>query len=316
VFGQTKNLIEKTLPADARKILRKCFEHAGDSYESIAFLDGLESRMHQHAMEQPSPMGFPIPPSPHQYRDRCEEFDLQLRNWLFKDVGSRMDPNTLELVTVSDSTLHNDLLGACRNSEIELQRGFAAAVEVDGYGRAEAVEKPILRLSKDRMFMDVVEGKDSFHVARFVAADKKTSPVRKFATFVEMIQLLHRTAPIVTGQVAKKDDLTIHLDGGSWRFEKEQSVWGFPVSRLERFWLRAGAVPLRVLRTDGDPKVIALLREDEALEEIQRFKKGNPTAITPWHYASQKGIYERDILRVLRMQNESKAAPKSNSMAA
>jgi hypothetical protein len=299
VLGQSKNLIKKTLPDDARKILRNCFKHAGDSYESIAFLDGLESRMHRHAMEQPSPFGFPIPPSPHQYQDRCEEFDLQIRDWLFNDVGPRMDPNTLALEPVADFSLHNNLQGACKDLGVTLEQGFADSVDIDAYGRAKAAPRGILRLSKGEIFMDVAGGKDSFHVARFVATDKKISPVRKFAAFVQMIKLLHRTAPIVTGKVATKDDPTIHLNSGNWRFKKEQSVWNFPVSRLEKFWMRAGAVQLRVLRQDGDPSVIALLREDEAVKEIEKFSATNPAAPSPWFYASNHGIYSKNTLKTL-----------------
>lgn len=99
-------------------------------------------------------------------------------------------------------------------------------------------------------------------------------------------------------------------------FEKEASIWGFPVSRLERFWLRAGAVPLRVLRQDGDPSVIALLREDEALRERERFKKESPTAPSPWFYLSKKGIYDSEISDDLRMQTANNSATKPLRIAA
>ena len=299
MFGGQNLLIKRTLPDDARRILKACFEAAGDSAESIAYLNGLEGKMHQHASNQQTPFGISILPSFHDYQSRCEEFDQQLRRWLHDDVGPRLDPQTLSPVPVTDSSLHEDLVGACKNSRIELQRGFADAVDISPYGRASASRKAVLRLSKGEIFMDVVGGQNSFHVARFVATDKKISPFRKFAVFVEMIQLLHRTAPIVTGKVATKDDPTIHLDSGDWRFKKEQSVWNFPVSRLERFWLRAGAVPLRVLRQDGDPSVIALLREDEAVKEIEKFSATNPAAPSPWFYASNHGIYSKNTLKTL-----------------
>ena len=80
--------------------------------------------------------------------------------------------------------------------------------------------------------------------------------------------------------------------------------------------MRAGAVPMRVLRKDGDPKVIALLREDEVLNEIEKARKANPTAPSPWHYASVKGIYGREILGILRMKQETKTSPESKRMAA
>jgi hypothetical protein len=316
MFGGQNLLIKRTLPDDARRILKACFEAAGDSAESIAYLNGLEGKMHQHASNQQTPFGISILPSFHDYQIRCEEFDQQLRRWLHDDVGPRLDPQTLSPVPVTDSSLHEDLVGACKNSRIELQRGFADAVDISPYGRASASRKAVLRLSKGEIFMDVVGGQNSFHVARFVAADRKISPLRKFAVFVEMIKLLHRTARIVTGKVATKDDPTIHLDGANWRFEKEPSIWGFDVSRLERFWLRAGAVPMRVLRKDGDPKVIALLREDEVLNEIEKARKANPTAPSPWHYASVKGIYGREILGILRMKQETKTSPESKRMAA
>jgi hypothetical protein len=60
MFGHENSLIQRTLPDDARTILKRCFEYAGDSWESVAFLGNLESRMRQHASNQPTPFGITL----------------------------------------------------------------------------------------------------------------------------------------------------------------------------------------------------------------------------------------------------------------
>ena len=118
------------------------------------------------------------------------------------------------------------------------------------------------------------------------------------SVFSKMVRLLLRTVPIVSGRPAKKNDGTVYMKNGDWRFEKERSVFGDEVSRLGLYWMRAGAINGKVIGEDDS--ILVFLNAERALEEAERHKKINPNAPKIYHYASAWGVYPKEVLLKLK----------------
>lgn len=293
-----RSLLAQTLPRDARRILLNCFEYAGEDRENVAFIRNVESAMERFASEFCSPGGSWQPTDGFAYMLRAELFDSRLRGFLHA-IGGRLDMSGFTPRPLEDPAFHQDLAGACKQAGFDLQHDFCDSVRIDASGRARADSGHIVRLRAGDMFMDAEASEDSFHVVRFIADNSKQAAFGKLRTFAAMVRLLHRTAPVLTAKAASVNDRSVFMaKGGEWRFKTEESVWGFSISRLERFWLRAGAVPERIL--GGDSRVLALFREDRALEFAKEFRREKPDSASPFFYASRQGIYKAETLALLR----------------
>ena len=173
------------------------------------------------------------------------------------------------------------------------------AVVIDDFGRARAHKDHIIRFQKDEMLMDVMDASDSFHVIRFLAVCPKTSAIKKMKVFSQMVALLHRTAPIVSGTPATENDNSVKMDqSGEWRFDEEKSVWGFNISRLQQFWHRVGGITTHLL-DDGKNQMLFLI-EHQAIQFMDKFRQDYPSSPSPFYYASRHGIYSPETLLKLK----------------
>jgi len=290
-------LLKETLPDDARRILRSSLIFSGEADTDLELLADLETNMARYATSFRSPSGDLMPVIPSDFIRRCNEFDSSLRKYLW-GVGSRVDLTGFSPQPLTDPKIHCDLAGACAEAGIIAEEAYCDAVVTDESGRARASKNHILRLKKGEMFLDVTDAEDSAHVIRFEAVCPKTSAVTKMRTFSRMLALLHRTMPSVTGTPATMNDNSVRMDHAEWRFDKENSPWGFEISRLERFWLRAGAVTNRLFGNGN--KRLALLREDRAIEFLETYRQTHPDGASPFALASRHGIYTKEILLRLR----------------
>ena len=82
------------------------------------------------------------------------------------------------------------------------------------------------------------------------------------------------------------------------RFETKSSVFGFEVSKLFLFWLRCGGFPMHLL--EGNPNLIYFYREDAALAALEDYKQSRPGRVSPFFYASDRGIYSKETLLQLK----------------
>jgi len=292
------SLLIDTLPDDALRILKSSLRFADPADRRLDLLDNLQRKMLRYASNFHSPTGNSIPATGFCYKARCNDFINSLRE-LLRGLKSRIDLTNLSLKPLTDPSIHENLAGACKQAGISAEHGFCEIVKISESGRARAGKSHILRLTKGEVLIEFSDNGDSFHLFRVLAMSRKESAVLKLKTFSEMLNILFRTVKKVTARSASYDDLTVKMGAcGDWRFEIEQSIWGFEFSRLNRFWLRAGAIPERLLNPKSD--VLVFLRKDYALEFLEKFREGCPDSPSPWFYASRFGIYSPDLLIRLR----------------
>ncbi|MEI6702440.1 MAG: hypothetical protein WCL71_02745 [Deltaproteobacteria bacterium] len=201
---------------------------------------------------------------------------------------------------LTDRTIHCDLAGACAEAGIIAEHGYCDAVVINDSGRARVRKDHILRFRSGEMLMDIMDGDgDSFHCIRFLAVCPKTSAIKKMKVFSQMVSVLHRTGPKVSGTPATENDNSVKMaQGGSWRFIEQKSPWGFNISRLEQFWLRVGGITTRLF--DDSKNRMVFLREDEAIKFMEKFRRDFPDVPSPFYYASRHGIYSTGTLLKLK----------------
>ena len=290
-------LLNETLPPDALRILRSCLIFCGKADLTLALLDNLDAKMAEYASTFRSPSNDLIPSPAGCFIRRCEEFDHELRKVLL-DIGPRVDLSTFRPEPLTDPTIHDGLAGACLAFGITVLHGYCEGVSIDGFGKARAEKKHVLRVKKGEILMDVMAiGPAAFHVVRYLA-NSKTSAILKMKMFSTMISLLFRTCTEISGSAASVNDASVFMEQGEWRFKEQESVWGFPISRLERFWLRCGAVSTRFIE-DEKPRLI-LLKDCEAVEFLKRFRQEKTDGPSPFFYASRHGIYSPETLQKLK----------------
>jgi len=262
-------------------------------------LDNLEGTMKRYIHEFKSHSGVWMPAFPFDIANRASEFDRMLRDMLL-EIGSRVDFTDFSPRPFMEPHFHGDLAGRCKKAGIELLQDYCDGVTIDEFGRARADRKQVLRLKKGEIILDIEDiGEGTAHIIRFLAVCPRTSAITKMRIFSKMVSLIHFTLPVIFGKAATSDnDNAVRLQNGEWRYISEQSPWGFSISRLERFWLSAGAVTTRLIG-DHDP-MLFLYREDEAEKFLQRFRQKNPAGASPYALASRWGIFGKETLARLK----------------
>ena len=115
----------------------------------------------------------------------------------------------------------------------------------------------------------------------------------------KILAVLFQKVSVISGSSATCDDDAIKMNSeGNWRFERKPSVFGFEASKLFLFWLRCGGFPMHLL--EGNPNLIYFYREDAALEALQNYKESRPGGVSPFFYASDRGIYSKETLLQLK----------------
>lgn len=275
----------------------RCLRYSGKADVALEYLEDLQRSINRFASEFRSPSGETIPSPPCAYIKRCEEFIYELREFLL-GVGPRIDLTTFYPQPLTDPNIHDDLAGACRAMGISADHGYCDGVSIDAFGKARAENRHVLRLKKGEILMDVMaSGPATFHVVRYLA-NSKASAILKMKTFSTMISLLFRTSKEISGSAASVNDNSVFMEQGDWRFKEQKSVWGFPISRLERFWLRAGAVTNRFI-AEEKPRLL-LFGEGAAMDFLKQFRQEQPDGPSPFFYASRHGIYSSETLQNLQ----------------
>jgi hypothetical protein len=181
-----------------------------------------------------------------------------------------------------------------------LEHRFVEGVQVDTIGRAATVLRHVLRLKFDDIYIDVAEEPESFHIL-YLEARAGTCATRKLRTLSKLVKLLLRTVSAVSGTVAQSNVGITRMEGnsGSWRFIPEPSPFNYPISRLEKLFLMAGAASAKVLEDETKPRVI-FFSEDKAQKLVLESKKLYPESPNPYLFASKYGIYSEDFLKRLK----------------
>jgi hypothetical protein len=268
VYSFPKQLIDSTLPADARRILINLLNDTGEAKDTLYFLENIETEMNRYASNLP--FSNNQLDRPFQYESRCFEFDGHLREVLGL-LGNRVNLNGFQPLPLQDPTIHDNLAQACVKAGFFADHGYCDAVYVDTFGRATAQKSHIIRISMDDILLDIQESETQFHVIRFIALNPKMTSAHKMGVFARMVKILLRTVIRVTGKPATSNDGCVLMDStGDWRFLKEPSPFG-DISRLQRFWLRCGGVPERLF-IPTSPHVV-FLRDADAVEVTEELRK-------------------------------------------
>jgi len=294
VLSFPKQLLDTILPTEARAILINSIKAAGEAKETVDFLQNVEAEMIRYAENGLlNRNAF----SPFQFESKCLEFETHIRKVL-KDIGNRVDLNGFDPVPLEDASIHRDLAQACELVGITPKHGYCPVVYIDTFGRATAQQAHIFRLSVKGMYVDIQEGDNAFHVIRFIAPSRRIPTIQKIRFFSMMVKLLLRTSKRVTGKSGSANDGCILMDeSGDWRFLKEQSPFG-PISRLERFWLRVGALPERLFVPESP--LLVFFREEDALEVVRECQRLRPDSVTPYALLSRFSLYPRETVAKLR----------------
>ena len=238
-------------------------------------------------------------PNPLYLESRCLEFESLLRDVLF-DLGNRVDLNGFMPVPLEDPSIHDNLSKASKGAGFYPQHGYCDAVYIDSFGRATAGRAHIVRLSDGETFADFQEADGCFHVIRFIALCPQMPATQKMRVFVRMVKILLRTAIRVSGKPATSNDGCIRMDSsGDWRFLKESSPHG-EITRLERFWLRSGAMPERYFVSNSP--LLVFFRDADALELAREWRSQRPNAPSPYALVSRFSHFHPATLEKLRFE--------------
>jgi hypothetical protein len=293
VYSFPKQLIDSTLPADARRILLNSIHGASEAIDTVGLLQTVEAQMHQFASDRRHSS------NPLYFESRCLEFESFLRQVL-SDLGNRLDLSSFTPVPLEDPTVHENLSKASKAAGFYPEHGYCDSVYIDSFGRANAHRAHIVRLSHGDIFADFQESEGSFHVIRFIALCRQMPSIQKMRVFVRMVKLLLRTAARVSGKPATSNDGCIWMDSsGDWRFLKEPSLYG-DITRLERFWLRSGGISERLV-IPNSPYVL-FFRDADALEVAREWRIQKPNDPSPYALASRFSHFDPATLEELRLK--------------
>jgi hypothetical protein len=289
VHSFSKQILDSTLPKEARSTLIDILRETGEAKETLHLLENVEDEMKRYASRESFSNNSPL--NPFQYESRCVEFEGFIREVLAL-LGNRLNLNRFTPVPLKDPTIHDNLAQASLDAGFAVEHGYCDAVYVDTFGRATAHRAHIVRLSIDDVFADFQESSDQFYVVRFIALNPKTPSAHKMTVFTRMVKILLRTAIRVSGKPATSNDACVWMpSSGDWRFVKEPSPLG-EITRLQRFWLRCGGVPERLF-VPSSPYVI-FLRDADAVAVTEEFKRQRPTSVSPYALLSRFSHFHRD----------------------
>ena len=293
MYSFPKQLIDSTLPADARRILINSIKDSGNADKTIDFLEDVEGQMIRYAGDRRlirHPLGF---------ESRCLEFESILREVL-SDLGNRVDLNGFTPVSLVDPSIHDNLSMASEEAGFKPEHGYCDAVYIDSFGRATAQRAHIVRLSAGKIFADFQEVDGCFHVIRFTARCQQMPSTQKMKIFVRMLKVLLRTAVRVSGKPATSNDGCVLMDSsGDWRFLKEPSPYG-DITRLERFWLRSGGMAERLVIPNSS--YIVFFKDTDALEVARELALQRPNEPSPYALASRFSHFTPATLEKLRLK--------------
>lgn len=278
MYSFAKQLIDSTLPAEARRILISSIQDAGEAKDTRRLFQNVEERMIQYASHNRHS------PNPLYFESRCLEFESFLREVL-RNLGNRVDLTGFTPVSLDDPAIHDHLSKSSKAAGFCPEHGYCDSVHVDLFGRATAHKAHIVRLRHEEIYADFQETEECFHVIRFIAPCPQMPSIQKMKVFVRMVRLLLRTAPRVSGKPAITNDGCVRMDSsGDWRFLREPSPYG-DITRLERFWLRSGAMPERLVVPNSS--CVVFIRDADALEVAKELRILKPNAPSPYALLSR-----------------------------
>jgi hypothetical protein len=281
-------LLSSTLPDDALAVLLNVVGHEETKIKT--FLSNISDYLWDYVVNR----------GPYRTEEMAIlDFDTELRD-ILKALGPRVDLTHFEPARLTDSSYHDNLLGACASEGVILEHRIVEGVHVDLIGRATTVLRRVLRLKFENIYMDVSEEPESFHIL-YLEARAGSYATRKLQTLSKLVKLLLRTVPAVSGTVAQSNVGITRMEGnsGSWRFVTEPSPFNYPISRLEKLFLMAGAASAKVLEDETKPRVVFLC-EDKAEKLVLESKKLYPERTNPYFFASKYGIYSENFLKRLK----------------
>jgi len=283
-FSQT--LLNTILPKEALKIIKNSFLGTDDPIPRL--LNNLDLKIEAYASKEPF-----------YQHSRCIEFTELLRGCLAK-VGSRADLNGFHSKPLGDSPLIEQMAAAAKQKGIDLEYGVCPAVRIEA-GYARVTEAHILKMRCADIFLVSEFSHRHAHIIQARAVSNDTSGVTKICKFSLMICLLFMLGiPFISGKAAVSNTGCALMDKGEWRFEEQSTPFGFAVTKLERFWLAAGAIPAR-LAEEGNP-YLYFLSEDRAFSFIAEYRKTHPELTSsPYCFASRYCIYDKETL--FRLKN-------------
>ncbi|MCE9587336.1 MAG: hypothetical protein K8R57_03370 [Verrucomicrobia bacterium] len=282
MYSFPKQIIDSTLPTDARRILINLLNDTGEAKDTLYLLENIEAEMNRYASNHP--LSNNQLDRPFQYESRCLEFEGFIREVLGL-LGNRVNLKGFKPIPLQDPTIHANLAQACVDAGFFADHGYCDAVYVDTFGRATAHKSHVIRLSLDDIYADIRESETQFHVLRFIALNPKMTSGYKMRVFARMVKILLRTAFRVTGKPATSNDGCVLMDSsGDWRFIEEPSPYG-EITRLERFWLRAGGIPERLFIPNSS--YVVFLRDANALEVAREWRRQRPNEPSPYSLVSR-----------------------------
>ena len=293
-FGQT--LLATTLPAEAVQIIQNSFKGTGDPFSQ--WLDNLPDKLDAYTADPVNAVGIRLPTNPFYKNTRAIEFIELLRGFL-SEVGSRLDLYRYSPRSLSESPLVEMMAAAAKEQNIDLEYGVCPAVRIES-GYAIVAEAQVIKLRCADIFLDVEFSDKHAHIIRAKAICKKTVSNRKLSVFSKMIRILFMLGvPFVSGNPTTKNTGCAFMENGEWRFETEETLFGLTVTKLEKFWLCAGAVPARLTEV-GSP-YLYFLREDRAFSFIENYRETHPeVTASPFYCASRNSIYDKETLSRLK----------------
>ena len=292
-------MLQILLPVNAKNTILRILKNNNINDERIYIINNIEKLLLQKLDCERSPTGDKIGWNPFVYKRIINDFEYEIRN-ILQDIGNLIDLETYKSgLNSCHETSFLEIYDFCVASGLNCEIGSCDGFFVDNNGNASHDKVGLLRITEGNSLCELSKvNENQLHITRFIYTDKDTSPFKKIKWFKNILDILFKKVPVVSGSSATCNDKAVEMSDGNWRFETKASVFGFEISRLILFWLRCGGFPMKL--SEGNPNLIYFYREDAALEALQEYKQSRPGALSPYYYASHVGIYKKETLLKLQ----------------
>jgi hypothetical protein len=287
------------LPVNAKNTILRILKNKNINDERIYIINNLEKLLLQKLEYERSPTGDKIGWIPFVYEKIIGDFEYEIRK-ILQDIGNLIDIETYKSgISSCHESSFLEIYDFCVASGLNCEIGSCDGFFVDNNGNASHNKVGLLRITEGNSLCELSKvNQNQLHITRFFYTDKDTSPFKKIKWFKNILDILFKKVSVVSGSSATCNDKSIEMSDGKWRFESKSSVFGFDASKLFLFWLRCGGFPMHLL--EGNPNLIYFYREDAALAALEDYKQSRPGRVSPFFYASDRGIYSKETLLQLK----------------
>ena len=287
------------LPVNAKNTILRILKNKNINDERIYIINNLEKLLLHKIEYERSPTGDKIGWIPFVYERIISDFEYEIRK-ILQDIGNLIDIETYKSgISSCHESSFLEIYNFCVASGLNCEIGSCDGFFVDNNGNASHDKVGLLRITEGNSLCELSKvNENQLHITRFIYTDKDTSPFKKIKWFKNILDILFKKVSVVSGSSATCNDKAIEMSDGNWRFESKSSIFGFEASKLFLFWLRCGGFPMHLL--EGNPNLIYFYREDAALEALDDYKQSRPGRVSPFCYASDRGIYSKEKLLQLK----------------